>query len=282
MSEAATGPDGSVSDAVVPTAATGPLVWWARLGLVARGIVYVLMGLLGLAFSLGYRTQIDQKSALREVIALPLGMAVVGLCAVGFLGYAVWRFAEAASGVVVDGYSRSARAKSFGRGVVYLVLAVTALTVLLGSRTSQGSTQRGIVGWALDLPAGQVVVAVAGLVVAGIGLALAVEGARGSFLRYLDHSEIPPRTDGVMRILGTVGSVVRGCVVVFIGAVLVVTAVVHDDSFATGMDGAFQMLARVPGQRYMVALASLGLIVFGIYGLLEARYRRVGTHGHEG
>ena len=281
MSEAVTGPGGSVSDAVVSAAERGHLVWWARAGLVARGLVYLLMGLLGLAFSLGYRTQIDQKSVLREVIDLPLGAAVVALCAVGFLGYAVWRFAEAASGVVVDGDSRAARAKSFGRGVVYLVLAVTALTVLLGSRSPQGATQRGIVGWALDLPAGQVMVVVAGFVVAGIGVVLAAEGVRGKFLRYLDDDGISPRTRRLIRVLGTVGSVARGCVLVVIGVLLVLTGLVHDDEFATGFDGAFQLLQQLPGDGFLVVIASLGLIAFGIYGLLEARYRRVGIHGHE-
>jgi len=281
MSKAATGSGGSFSDAVATVAESRPLAWSARAGLVARGLVYLLMGLFGLAFSLGYRTQIDQKSVLREVIDLPLGAAVVALCAVGFLGYAVWRFIEAASGVVVDGDSAVARAKSFGRGVVYLLLAVTAITVLLGSRTSQGSTERGIVTWALDLPAGQVMVAVAGLVVAGIGVVLAVEGVRGNFLRYLDDDQISPRARRLVRLLGTVGSVARGGVVFLIGVVLVLTAGAHDDSFASGFEGAFQLLERKPDQRFMVVLASLGLIVFGIYGLLEARYRRVGTYGHE-
>jgi hypothetical protein len=281
MSEAEAGPGGSFSDTVASIAESGPLAWSARLGLVARGLVYFLMGFFGLAFWLGYRTQIDQKSVLREVIDLPLGAAVVALCAVGFLGYAVWRFSEAASGVVVDGDGGVARAKSFGRGVVYLLLAITALTVLLGSRTSQGSTQRGIVGWALDLPAGQVIVAVTGLVVVGIGLVLAVEGGNGKFLRYLDDSEISPRTRWLVRTLGTVGSVARGCVLVVIGLLLVLTGVAHDEEFATGMEGAFQLLQQLPGNGFLVVVASLGLIAFGIYGLLEARYRRVGTHGHE-
>ena len=162
------------------------------------------------------------------------------------------------------------------------MLAVTAFSVVLGSRTSQGSPQRGMVAWAMSLPAGQVLVGAIGLVVVGIGIGLAVEGARGKFLAYLDDSEMSPRTRTVVRVLGTVGSVLRGCVVVLIGVVLVLTAVANDASMATGIDGAFQMIARIPWQRPQLVVLSAGLVVFGIYGLMEARYRRVGTHGNEG
>jgi hypothetical protein len=240
------------------------------------------MGLIGLSIAFGNKEPVDQKSALSDLLSLPLGIVVVSLCAFGFLGYAVWRFSEALGGAVVDGDSPTARAKSFARGVIYLLLASTALSVVLGSRTSQGSEQRGMVAWAMDLPAGQVLVGIAGLVVVGIGVGLAVEGARGKFLDYLDDSDMQPRTRRLVRILGTVGSFLRGCVVALIGVVLIMTAVANDSTLATGMDGAFQALARLPGEWPQLVVLSAGLVVFGIYGLMEARYRRVGTHGREG
>jgi hypothetical protein len=139
-----------------------------------------------------------------------------------------------------------------------------------------------MVAWAMDLPAGQVLVGIAGLVVVGIGVGLAVEGARGKFLDYLDDSDMQPRTRRLVRIVGTVGSFLRGCVVALIGVVLIMTAVANDSTLATGMDGAFQALARLPGEWPQLVVLSAGLVVFGIYGLMEARYRRVGTHGREG
>lgn len=267
---------------IVDAASSRPIVWWARLGLVARGFVYLFMGLIGLSIAFGNREPVDQKSALSDLLSLPLGIVVVSACGLGFLGYAVWRFSEALGGAVVDGDSPKARATSFARGVIYLLLAFTAFSVVLGSRTTQGSQQRGMVAWALALPGGQVLVGVIGVVVAGIGLGLAVEGARGKFLNYLDRSDMTPRRRRRVRVFGTVGSILRGCVVVYIGVILIVTAVANDPSQATGMDGAFQLLARAPYEWPQLVLLSSGLLVFGIYGLMEARYRRVGTHGNEG
>jgi len=281
MAEGTAGADSPVQR-VVDAANTRPVVWWARLGLVARGLVYLFMGLIGLSIAFGNKEPVDQKSALSDLLSLPLGIVVVGLCCLGFLGYAVWRFSEALGGAVVDGDSPTARAKSFARGVIYLVLAVTALSVVLGSRTTQGSQQRGIIAWILGLPAGWVLVGAIGVIVVGVGLGLAIEGVRGNFLRYLDHSDMSPRTRRLVRVLGTVGSVLRGCVVVLIGVVLIMTAVAEDARLATGMDGAFQLLARLPQERPQLVFLSFGLVVFGIYGLMEARYRRVGTHGNEG
>lgn len=281
MTEGTAGADSPVQR-VVDAASSRPVVWWARLGLVARGLVYLFMGLIGLSIAFGNKQAVDQQSALRDLFSLPLGIVVVSLCGLGFLGYAVWRFSEALGGAVVDGDSPTTRAKSFARGVIYLLLAVTAFSVVLGSRTSQGSQQRGMVAWAMSLPGGQVLVGAIGLAVVGIGIGLAVEGVRGKFLAYLDRSDMSPRTRTVVRVLGTVGSVLRGCVVVLIGVVLVLTAVANDPSMATGMDGAFQVLARLPWQWPQLVVLSAGLFVFGVYGLMEARYRRVGTLGNEG
>jgi hypothetical protein len=281
MTEGTAGADSPVQR-VVDAASSRPIVWWARLGLVARGLVYLFMGLIGLSIAFGNREPVDQKSALSDLLSLPLGIVVVSLCGVGFLGYAVWRFSEALGGAVVDGDSPTARTKSFARGVIYLLLAFTAFSVVLGSRTTQGSQQRGMVAWALTLPGGQVLVGVIGVVVAGIGLGLAIEGARGKFLGYLDRSDMTPRRRRLVRVLGMVGSVLRGCVVVYIGVILIGTAIANDPSQATGMDGAFQLMARAPYEWPQLVLLSGGLVVFGIYGLMEARYRRVGTHGNEG
>lgn len=281
MTEGTAGADSPVQR-VVDAASSRPIVWWARLGLVARGLVYLFMGLIGLSIAFGNREPVDQKSALSDLLSLPLGIVVVSLCGLGFLGYAVWRFSEALGGAVVDGDSPTARTKSFARGVIYLLLAFTAFSVVLGSRTTQGSQQRGMVAWALTLPGGQVLVGVIGVVVAGIGLGLAIEGARGKFLGYLDRSDMTPRRRRLVRVLGMVGSVLRGCVVVYIGVILIGTAIANDPSQATGMDGAFQLMARAPYEWPQLVLLSGGLVVFGIYGLMEARYRRVGTHGNEG
>jgi hypothetical protein len=268
---------GTVSDAAEDVGSSRPLGWAARLGLTARALVYLVIGLLGLSLASGNRAELDQKGALRELLERPFGFVLVLLCALGFLGYAVWRFTEAASGPVGDGDSTSARLKSLARGVIYLVLAGTAVTVLLGSRSSQAGQQRGLVATVLTWPGGTAIVAVVGVAVAAAGVGLVIEGWRRKFLKYLDHSDMNDSTRRIARWTGTVGSIARGLVVVLIGVLLVVAAVTGDKEDATGMDGALKSLLELPYGRALLILASLGLLVFGVYALLEARYRRVGV-----
>jgi Domain of Unknown Function (DUF1206) len=269
----------NVADAAEDVGSSRPLGWAARLGLTARAVVYLVIGLLGLSLASGNRAELDQKGALRELLERPFGFVLVLLCAVGFAGYAVWRFTEAVSGPVGDGDSTSARLKSFARGVIYSVLAFTAVAVLLGSRSSQGGEQRGLVATVLTWPGGTVIVLVAGLAVAAAGAGLVIEGWRRKFLKYLDHTDMNDGTRRLARWTGTVGSVARGLVVVLIGVLLVVAAATGDKEDATGMDGALKSLLELPFGRVLLILASLGLLVFGVYALVEARYRRVGVSG---
>ncbi len=279
MSADGQGLAGNVADAAEDVGSSRSLGWAARLGLTARALVYLVIGLLGLSLASGNRAELDQKGALRELLERPFGFVLVALCAVGFAGYAVWRFAEAASGPVGDGDSTAARLKSFARGLIYLVLAGTAVTVLLGSRSSQAGQQRGLVATVLTWPGGTAIVLVAGLVVAAAGVGLVIEGWRRKFLKYLDHSDMNDATRRIARWTGTVGSIARGLVVVLIGVLLVVAAVTGDKEDATGMDGALKSLLELPFGSALLILASLGLLVFGVYALMEARYRRVGVSG---
>jgi hypothetical protein len=120
---------------------------------------------------------------------------------------------------------------------------------------------------------------VVGLAVAAAGVGLVIEGWRRKFLKYLDHTDMNESTRRLARWTGTVGSVARGLVVVLIGVLLVVAAMTGDKKDATGMDGALKSLRDLPFGNALLILASLGLLVFGVYALVEARYRRVGVSG---
>lgn len=268
-----------VADAAEDVGSSKPLGWAARVGLVARAVVYLVIGALGLSLLRGNPAELDQKGALTELMERPLGAWLVLVCAIGFASYALWRFLEAAGGAAVDGDDPKARLKSLARGVIYTVLAITAVTVLLGSRSSQAGQQRGIVARVLEWPAGELIVIAAGVIVVLAGCALVVEGWRHTFLKYLDHSDMGDSTRALVRWTGTVGSVARGLVVVLVGILLIVAAVTGDKQKATGIDGALKSLRELPFGDLVLALASIGLIVFGIYALLEARYRRVGVSG---
>jgi hypothetical protein len=277
MSSAGTvqGVASEVESAVRDGADSRPLGWAARLGLAARGVVYLLMGLLAVLVARGAAVQVDQEGALAQVVARPYGELVVAAMAAGFAGYALWRLSEAAFGVSGEGRRVGPRVQSLVRGLVYVGLALSAVAVLQGSRTSQSSQQQSLTARAMEQPGGRWLVAAIGVVILGVGLALVAEGVRLRFMRYFLVGALSPRVRHAVRVLGAVGTVARGLVFALTGGLVVAAAWTYDPAKASGLDGALKTLRDQPFGPLLLTAAGAGLVAFGLYGLTEARYRRV-------
>lgn len=249
--------------------------WAARAGLTARGVVYVLIGVLAVLVAGGRNAEVDQAGALAEVIDRTYGGWVVGLLAVGLAGYALWRLSEAAFGVTGKGRSTGPRLQSLVRGLVYLFLAYTAVTLLQGAAAGQGAQQQGYAAAAMAHQGGRLLVGAVGAVIVIVGLALVVEGATLRFMREFPAGSLPPRNRGLVMQVGRVGTIARGLVFTLTGALVVAAAVSYDPSKAGGLDGALKTLRDRSFGPLLLTLTGLGLVAFGLYGLVEARYRRV-------
>jgi type IV secretory pathway VirB2 component (pilin) len=118
-------------------------------------------------------------------------------------------------------------------------------------------------------------VGVIGLIVVIVGLVLVVEGIRRRFMKYLRTSQMSPRTLRIVRLLGTAGTAARGVVVALVGILVIAAAVSHNPATSGGIDKALLSLRNQPAGPVLLALVALGLVIFGIYGLCEARWRRV-------
>jgi len=175
LSGGAGGKATDVRSAAAGAAASQPIDWAARAGLTARGVVWIVIGILGVLLAQGAQGKpADQKGALQELLTKPYGGVLVALMAIGFLGYALWRLSEAAIGVTGEGKKTGPRLQSLARGIAYLVLAGTAVSALLGSGSSQTSQQQSWTARAMSYTGGRWLVAVIGLVIVAIGVALVV------------------------------------------------------------------------------------------------------------
>jgi len=246
----------------------------ARFGLSARGAIYIVMGLLTLGVANGERKEVDQSGALREVLHQPLGTLLVVLLAIGFAGYSLWRFSEALFGVTGHAGSTWARVVSAFRGLVYAVLAFTAVAVLRGSQSSQADQQQGYAAEAMSHSWGQWAVGLVGAAVFVVGAFLAYEGLARKFMRYFPEGQLDAKVRSTIQTVGVIGNVARGAVFAGAGALVVFAAWNYEPSKAAGVDGTVQLL-RDHSLTWLLVIAAAGLIAFGCYGLLEARYRRV-------
>jgi hypothetical protein len=248
----------------------------ARAGLAARGIIYLLIGWVAVLVALGHGShELDQQGALQLLAGQLYGLIALWLLGAGFAAYALWRLSEAVFGVVGDGKRAGPRLRSLGRAVIYAGLAYLAFRVIFGMQGTQAGKQQDVTAGVMQYPGGRWLVGIIGVVVVIIGLVLAAEGIRRKFMKYLRTWQMSPGTDRVVRVLGVIGTVARGVVVALAGVLVIDAAVTHDAAASGGIDRALLALRNQPAGPVLLMLVAFGLIIFGLYGLCEARWRRV-------
>jgi hypothetical protein len=257
-------------------ASSEPIRVLARAGLAARGVIYLLIGLVAflVAFGLSSR-QPNQEGALQLLAAKPYGLIALWLLAIGFAGYALWRLSEAAFGVTGEGNGAGPRLRSLGRAIVYAFFAYLTFTVISGAHSNQTRKQQDLTAQAMHHTGGRWAVGIAGLVIVIIGLVLIIEGLRRRFMKYMQTARMSPRVRQTVEGIGVIGTVARGIVFGLVGILVMDAAITHKASESGGLDKALLTLRHQPYGQLLLVAAALGLIAFGVYGLCEARWRRV-------
>jgi len=253
----------------------------ARLGYATEGAMYTLIGLLaaGVAFGSGDHAT-GQRGALEIVAGSPFGGALVGLIAVGFLGYALWRGVQAIVDPDGEGTDVKALGKRTGYGVsalVYVGLAFSAVGVILGSASQGGRTPDDWTALLLSWPLGRVLVVCVGIAVVGLGLRELYQAYKARFLKYLELDEMGEKVRKWTERWGRLGIAARGLVFGMVGTFLIRAALERDPQEARGLGGALQTLAQQPLGPWLLGAVALGLIAYGLFMLSVARYRHINT-----
>lgn len=250
-----------------------------RAGFVAKGAIYLLVGALSLAVAVdgsgAGRESKGQAGALRELATITPGKGLLGLLAIGFAAYAVYRLTEVFVGAAnEEGRSETLeRVASVGRTVLYAGLAVTAVRILAEAGGRSGASEA--TSTVFDLPAGPALVFAAGLVVIGVGLYQLYAGFSTDFEDDLDTARMGEALRRVVLSLGIAGHLARSIVFCLIGAFLLKAAIEHDSSEAIGLDGALQEVAEQSYGTVLLVGVAAGLMLYGVFVLIEARYRRL-------
>ena len=253
-----------------------PAQWLARMGLTARGILYILIGVVAILVAIGQRShEADQSGALQLLASQPYGLVALWLLFIGFAAYALWRLSEAVFGVTGEGNGAGPRLKSLVRAVLYAIFAVLTLKVITGKKASQASQQKDLTATVMHHTGGRWLVGIVGLAIVIAGLTLVLEGIRRKFMKYLRTGEMSPRTRRAVERLGMIGTTARGLVFALAGVLVIDAAVEFKPSKAGGVDKALLTLRNQPFGEFLLILAAIGLLAFGVYGLAEARWRRV-------
>lgn len=250
-----------------------------RAGWVAKGLVYILVGVLfvRIAFGSSGDNEANQAGAVEKIAEQPFGQLLLVALGTGLLLYAIWRLFT----VVLPGdWTGKALLDRIGYLVsagVYVSLLITIADIVrTASSDSDESEDRmieGIVSDVLSITAGRTMVILAGLVVVGIGVAFGRKGVTRSFREQISGDDGIEGT--LIDRLGTVGWIARGVSMAVIGAFLVRAAWTFDPDDAAGLDDSIRQLAENPFGAVLSAAVGLGFVTYGIFAALSARHRNL-------
>ena len=252
-----------------------------RAGLVAKGVLYAVIGILAVKVALGARgADPDKEGALATIATQPFGKLLLGILAVGLAGYAVWRLSQGLLDRDDEGDGAKGLAKRLGnisKGVLYAVLCVLTTLKLVGADTkSEGGTQEDrATADLLGLPLGRYLVfaAAAGFIVAAL-----FNGYRAvtcNFRKKLETHRMSEAEETAATGVGILGHLARFVVFGLIGAFLAKAAWEFDPQEAAGLDAALYEVARQPYGGFLLGTLAVGLLAYALYCFVQARYRDV-------
>ena len=258
-------------------AESGPIKTLGRVGLVAYGVVHVLVAYLAVRVALGGGAKADKTGALQTIAEQPAGRFFLWLLTVGLVALTVWQLAEAGWG---HGYRRPARRRtlqrlvSLGEAGVAGALAYSSCKVASGKKGNSKQEKAAFIDKVFDWPAGELLVAAVGLGIVAIAVYLVHRGVAKTFVDDLELAGAEPHARDAAIRFGQVGWPALGVAYGILGFLLIYAAVTYDPKKATGMDTALKTLAGQPYGTVLLLIVAAGLACFGAYCLFDARYRR--------
>ncbi|MEV1171503.1 DUF1206 domain-containing protein [Nonomuraea sp. NPDC049784] len=261
----------SEAEAMARRAADSPAMdKLARVGLVCRGVLYGLIGVLAVQIALGDGgREADKNGAIATVADLPFGAVLLWVMVVGFAGLTLWQASEAilGHGKVTD------RIEAGSRVVVYAFVCTALLTLLLGGKSqSDDQKSQDVTAKLLGLPAGQLIVGAIGLGIVALGVYWVRYGIKKEFRKQL--RPMSPRARKVMDRLGLAGYLARGLIAGLAGVFVIQAAITFDPDKAGGIDATLRAFANTPAGPWLLMVVALGLLLFAGYCFGEARWRR--------
>ena len=246
----------------------------ARTGFVAKGVIYLLLGFLGIRAAMGSGQAGSFNRVLIEIIQAPFGKLLLTVLAFGLAWYAVWRFIEAFG----DANRKGSEPKGLGArgiylvsGCVYAALAYDAFAILLQWDNSSGEV-RSIFARLLTGP----LAVLAGIGLAAYGVYQFWKGISGSLSKQLNAGEARREAGPWIIAISRIGIAGRALVFMGLGYWLATHPSVGPSmAGGSGAVGSLRLFERFPQGELFMGAAAAGLMAYGAYQLVHSRYRRI-------
>jgi hypothetical protein len=251
----------------------------AKAGLVAKGIVYIVLGALAFmaAFHLGNQSvgNTSKEDVFSTIEQQTGGQIMLGVLGIGLLCYSAWRMIQAfrdTENKGSDAKGRTSRARYFLSGLVYVALAFYAFKMLFAGK-SGGNKQQSTAQQLLGQPFGEWLLGIIAIIIVSVGVYQCYYGLSEKYRKHLD-SAANRNNNKLLRIAGKIGYVARGIVWLIIGWLFAKAALHSNSSEAGDTSKAFGFLAEAAYGTYLLAGTGLGLVCYGIFNFIRARHER--------
>jgi hypothetical protein len=249
----------------------------ARVGLVAYGVVHLLIAWIALQVAWSGGGDASSGGALRTIAEQPFGRTLLWIAAVGLVALVGWQLLTAAWGHAEEQDDKKRafkRLSEIGRAVVYAVLAVSAAKIASGSGSSSGkdSKEEGLTAHLLSAPAGRVLVVIVALAILAVAGRHVHRGITQDFTHDLEGSATSGSSGSAILAVGRTGYLGKGVAIGVVGVLFGWAALSYDPDKAGGLDDALKTVRDQPYGPVLLSLVAIGLAAFGLFCFAWARY----------
>lgn len=271
-----------LDEEVLDEAASAVAPWvrrLARYGYAAKGAVYMVVGWLAFQAALGSGGETtDTEGALRAIFRQPLGPLLLVIIGVGLLSYTAWRLTQ--SLFDVEGKGRDFRGVLkrigyFASGMAYGSLGVSALRQAIGLAAFGGRSQEDWTALVLARPFGQWLVMAAAAVIGVLAVNAVVVALRRMYRRKLKMDEMGDTMQNWAGVLAVVGLIARGIVFGLLTLFFLQAGWQSNPEQVGGLSDVLVAIASQPHGPWLLGLMAAGLVAYGLYAEVEARFRRI-------
>ncbi|UBV42183.1 DUF1206 domain-containing protein [Deinococcus taeanensis] len=252
----------------------------ARFGYASKGAVYGTVGFLALSVALGRGgATTDTQGALLRLQDLPAGPLLMWLLTLGLIGYALWQLIRAAFDPEGQGHQAKGVIKRSGyalSGAANVGLALfTARLATLGTATRQQNSEDRVASTILDLPGGQLLLALGGLALLAVAANQLYSAYGAKFMKRMAFTDVSGRPRDALVRIGQVGITSRGILMVIIGVFALLAAWHRNATETVGISEALTWLRTQPAGNLLLGAVALGTLCYGVWCVVQARYRRI-------